>query len=159
MKHHPKILIAGLLFFAATLVLIGISLGLFTVIKFFLPIIGWFIPSLQTQFYDLGVYDAHPTENYVSFNLTSPLFNHLKWDEQCDDGLILLTPRGSSVKPPGPLIVDASGRLVWTSAEFGSVTNLKVQEYKGQNFLTFWSGKQDTTFGDGIYHMVSSRSI
>jgi hypothetical protein len=42
----------------------------------------------------------------------------------------------------GPMILDASGQLVWFKAlpRYTSATNLKVQEYDGRPVLTWWQG-------------------
>lgn len=128
-----------------------ISLAVYQLV---LPVVAWFVPCLESPFYDLGVYGPYRTQSYVSYNLSSPRLDHPVWDEQCDKGYVFLTPHGDSVENPGPMVLDASGELVWMSAEFGMVMNLALQEYKGQNYLTFWAGKKAGTFGAGAYYMV-----
>ena len=123
--------------------------------RFVLPIAGWIWPSLQSSFYDLGVYGAYAPREYVSSNLTFPYVSHPLWDDQCDHGYVFLTPQGASVEHPGPSILDGKGELVWKSEQYGTVANLKVQKYRGQNYLTFWAGHKAGTFGQGVYHMVS----
>lgn len=136
--------------------LTGFVLLLFAFYRLVLPVAAWFVPDLEVAFYDLGVYGAAPTKNYVSFDLLSPRVNRVQWDDQCDRGLVFLTPNGGSVSSPGPMIVDAKGELVWMSDGFGTSTNLRMQQYKGQDYLTFWSGVKQGTMGRGIYRMVST---
>ena len=52
-------------------------------------------------------------------------------------------------------MVDSHGSLVWTDDKFGVVTDVKVQQYRDHNYLTFWSGIQSKpTFGEGHYVVV-----
>lgn len=81
--------------------------------------------------------------------------NTVQWDEQCAQGYTVLSLRGTKVDPkPAGIIVDGRGELVWMDEDFGYVMNLKVQEYKGKRYLTFWSGKFGDGFGLGSYYMV-----
>ncbi|KAI9904399.1 hypothetical protein N3K66_000928 [Trichothecium roseum] len=99
--------------------------------------------------YDWGYYGLSPRTEYRSFGLTSPLVNVLRWDEKCDNGYYLLTPRGRWVEQPGPTIIDSRGNLVWTSDAYGSVTDLQMQTYNGSNYLTFWRPVEGIKFGFG----------
>ena len=81
--------------------------------------------------------------------------NTVRWDEQCAHGYTLLSLRGTMVDPkPAGIMIDRNGDLVWMDESFGYVMNLKVQEYKGEQYLTFWSGKFGEGFGLGTYYMV-----
>ena len=155
MIQIPKKLRA--VFFASAAVACAF-LVLFAVHQLVLPVIAWIFPSLETPFYDLAVYGGYRTQDYVSYNLSSPRISQLRWDDECDNGFIFVTPQGKSVEHPGPMILNSQGNLVWMSAEFGVVMNLNMQEYKGQSYLTFWAGRKDGTFGSGAYYMVSRRS-
>ncbi|KAI9736277.1 MAG: hypothetical protein M1834_001163 [Cirrosporium novae-zelandiae] len=106
--------------------------------------------------YDLGLYGAYPWQTYDSVDLVSPQLNVLQWDDRCDDRYTLLTPRGISVPAPGPMIIDAKGNLVWMEKRFGEAMDLKIQNYKGEDYLTFWAGKDDGTHGRGYYYMLNS---
>ncbi|TIA16657.1 hypothetical protein D6C80_04360 [Aureobasidium pullulans] len=54
-------------------------------------------------------------------------------------------------------MLDGRGDLVWMDETFGPyVMNLKVQEYKGEQYLTFWSGDISLGFGLGTYYMLDS---
>ena len=131
-------------------------LALFAVHQLVLPVVAWVFPSLESPFYDLAVYGAYPQRHYVSHNLSSPDLLQVQWNDQCDNGYIFISPQGDSVKNPGPMILDARGNLIWQSDQYGKAMNLKVQKYKGQNFVTFWAGHRDSSFGSGSYYMVNS---
>lgn len=54
--------------------------------------------------------------------------------------------------PPGPMIFDSSGNLVWFDQLSGGLeaTNLKVQTYEGHPVLTWWQGRiPPQGFGEG----------
>ena len=107
--------------------------------------------------YDWGFYGVFPRSSYKSFKGTAPLLNFLRWNRDCDDGgYYLLSPRGSMVSKPGPVMFDPRGNLVWTDDSFGVVTDFKVQSYKGKSYLTFWSGTDGVKYryGRGIYYML-----
>ncbi|KAL3424072.1 secreted protein [Phlyctema vagabunda] len=67
----------------------------------------------------------------------------------------MITPRGPRVQNPMAMILDAKGHLIWAKGDYGQVYNLKVQKYKGNDYLTFWAG-DDTVggHGAGYYHML-----
>jgi hypothetical protein len=144
--------LAGLLLAAVA----GLLTALLAVHQFVLPVIGWIFPSLESTFFDLAVYGGYPQRNYVSHNLTSPDLQQVKWDDRCDNGFIFISPQGPSVEHPGPMILDARGNLVWQSDQYGKPMNLRVQEYKGEKYLTFWAGLRGSSFGYGNYYMVST---
>lgn len=107
--------------------------------------------------YDWGFYGLYPRTWYKSFKHSSPLLNFQAWDEQCDDGgYYVLSPRGTMVSKPGPVIVDAKGNLVWTSDGFGESTDARIQTYKGKQYLTFWAGHDGVRnrYGCGTFYMV-----
>lgn len=111
--------------------------------------------KFQSASYDWGLLGLHPRQTFKSFDLRPPLINFLHWDERCDIGYTLLTPRGTLVWQPAPIILDGKGELVWMDDRFGEVMNLNVQEYKGEQYLTFWAGEFDEGCGKGSYYMVS----
>ncbi|CAI6090757.1 unnamed protein product [Clonostachys chloroleuca] len=106
--------------------------------------------------YDWGFYGFYPQQTYKSFDLTAPLFNFLQWDEKCNDGFYMITPKGRLVGSPGPVIFDYKGNLVWTTDEFGQVADLQVQTYNKTNYLTFWKSIEGiyAGFGRGEYLML-----
>jgi len=131
-------------------------LALFSIHQLVLPLVAFVIPALETPFFGWGVYGTYPTQQYTSFALEGPRAQHLRWNAQCDQGLVLMTPNGPSVERPGPMILDAQGELVWMSDDFGPTANLKMQHYNGENYLTFWSGEKAATSGKGVYFMMDS---
>lgn len=135
---------------------LAVLLALFLVHQWLLPFVAFIVPAVQTPFYDLGVYGAYPTQQYASFHLEGPRAQHLRWNDRCDSGLILMTPNGPSIERPGPMILDSRGDLVWMSDDFGPTANLKVQSYNGEDYLTFWSGEKAATSGKGVYFMMDS---
>ncbi|KAK0353840.1 hypothetical protein LTR02_010564 [Friedmanniomyces endolithicus] len=121
-----------------------------------IPIIIYFWPQLETPFYDLGFFGAYPTRDYVSFNLSSPRSTLIRWDDSCDRGNVFIDPGGPSPDHRGPMILDGRGNLVWTSDQYETTTNLKVQRYRGSDYLTFWSGHKAKTMGTGSYYMLDN---
>lgn len=104
--------------------------------------------------YELGLFGPHPTTQYASFDLAAPEVDLVRWDPRCEDGYILLSPRGAFYPEPGPLIYDNLGNLVWMENRFGMVMDMKVQTYRGEDYITFWRGQDDGTRGLGEYYMV-----
>ena len=99
---------------------------------------------------------------FVSSRLRAPDVNFLQWHPSCDDGLhYFITPRGWKVSDPGPMVLDGAGSLIW-SKHFdnkfgGQAYDLKVQKYRGEDYLTFWLGDDtDRGHGDGKYYMLNS---
>lgn len=119
------------------------------------PLLLWLSPSLNPTLYDWGAYGACPLQSFVTTDLVAPRVNTRRTHPDCGRGLVLLTINGDSAGPKGPAILDARNELVWKSQGYGSATNLQVQHYKGQNYLTFWAGRKVGTKGTGMYYMVS----
>jgi len=140
--------------FIAVLTLAATFVTLALLQQLLVPVLVWLLPQLETPFYDLGFFGAYRTQSYVSFDLDSPQASIVRWDESCDSGYIFLDPSGNSVNHRGPLIVDAKGNLIWTSDQFETTTNLKLQRYKGEQYLTFWAGQKAKTSGTGAYYMM-----
>lgn len=143
---------------AVKIIVIALSIvaALFLTHQFILPIVAFVFPSLDSFVFDIGAFGAYPAETYASFHLGGPKARHPVWDPVCDQGLVLMTPNGPSVARPGPVILDSRGELVWMSDGFGTTANLKVQHYKGEDYLTLWSGEKAATSGKGVYFMLDS---
>lgn len=114
------------------------------------------ISADHSYWYDWGVYGAYPQRTYESFGAASPWTNILKYDSRCDDGHVFIGPRGLSVPTPGPIILDKKGDLVWMETKWGQAMDLKVQSYQGNDYITFWTGTDNGTFGEGHYLMLDS---
>lgn len=120
-------------------------------------------PAEYNEAVDNGTFGYYPIRTYATVEgLTSPQTNFLQWSPQCDDGLsYFITPRGWSLPNPGPMILDRHGDLVWSkhfANKFGGQAyNFMVQEYDGEEFLTFWLGDDRVRgHGSGFYYMVCS---
>ncbi|EXJ85487.1 hypothetical protein A1O1_05851 [Capronia coronata CBS 617.96] len=92
--------------------------------------------------YDLGFYGLYPRQRFHSVDLEAPLPKITQWDARCDPGSLLFTPRGPAVKGQarGPVMLDANGQLIWMdNNQFEQSMNFKVQRFKGEEYLTFWT--------------------
>lgn len=115
--------------------------------------------SWSSKIYDLGLLGRYPQQSFKSSPLRPPYTNTVRWDEQCAQGYTLLSLRGTMVSSPAGVMLDGRGDLVWMDESFGPyVMNLKVQEYQGEQYITFWSGNIDSGSGLGTYYMVGDRS-
>ncbi|KAI5202138.1 hypothetical protein E4T39_04883 [Aureobasidium subglaciale] len=111
--------------------------------------------SWSSTAYEWGLLGRYPQQSFKSAPLRPPLTNTVRWDEQCAQGYTLLSLRGTAVSDPAAIMLDGHGDLVWMDESFGPyVMNLKVQVYKGEQYLTFWSGDISLGFGLGTYYMV-----
>lgn len=123
-----------------------------------LPVLAIFVPQLESAFYDIAVYGSAPTRHYHSSDLQPPDISVVQWDSKCDDGgQIFIGPYGKWVETPGPTIMDTQGNLIWKTEEFGMITNLQLQEYKGEQLMTFWVGEKEGAKGKGFMYMLNSR--
>jgi hypothetical protein len=117
-------------------------------------------PPPYDEAFDNGTYGYYPVRVYATEDHASPQTNFLQWNPRCDDGLLyFITPRGWGIPDPGPMILDGRGNLVWTEHfdnKFGGQAyGLMVQEYMGQDYLTFWLGDDRVRgHGAGSYYMV-----
>jgi len=116
-------------------------------------------PYNASTLYDYGLFGAYPHQRFVTVDYEAPRLNFKQSSDRCDDGsYLLLTPRGRFVPTPGPMLLDNKGNMVWSGKDFGMVSDLKVQKYRGEDHLTFWTGRDDGTHGYGVYYMVSQHS-
>ncbi|KAF2864268.1 hypothetical protein K470DRAFT_253934 [Piedraia hortae CBS 480.64] len=119
-------------------------------------------PPHYNAAFDNGSYGYYPVRSYTTDDLISPRTNFRQWDPRCDDGrMYFISPRGWSLSLPGPMILDSRGDLVWShhyENEFGGQAyNFMVQEYKGENYLTFWLGDDRVRgHGSGSYYMLNA---
>ena len=143
---------------ACLIVLAGLLITTAFIHQLIFPLLAVFVPRLKTTFYDLAVYGGAPVRTYYSSDSQTPDFSVLQWHSQCDDdGQILIGPYGAWVDTPGPTILDTRGNLIWTTHDFDVVTNFQMQEYRGEQFLTFWSGTKEGAKGKGAMYMLNSR--
>jgi hypothetical protein len=104
-------------------------------------------------------YGPYPFHSYRSSNLTSPAVRKASNSIECyDDSLIFLSPRGFRVPNPAVTILDNHGRLVWSQNVKGQAYNLKVQEYKGEQVLTYWVGDDAVGgHGEGHFYVLNNK--
>lgn len=117
--------------------------------------------DLNSLWYDAGLYGAYVDHHYASSDHVPPKVNFLQ-RQHCDSTFTFISPRGRSVPKPGPIILDSEGELVWMEDRFGQAMDFRVQQYRGEDYLTFWAGTDSGTHGTGSYYMVSldtSRNI
>ena len=116
----------------------------------------------SVSWYDWGWYGIHPEQHFASFGASPPRPFILQHDAQCgaaDDEnsrYTFVSPRGLAFNAPGPIIYDSQGSLVWMDTQYGEAMDLKVQHYNGQDYITFWHGSDNGTFGEGQYYMINS---
>lgn len=117
---------------------------------------GYFDPS-DGEAWELN-YGYYPYRSYQTTDLISPQFRTLIDSPEChDDRHVFFTPRGFSIAAPGPMIVDSYGELIWAKSTEGQAYDLKVQQYKGDQYLTYWQGDDRVRgHGAGDYYMVCS---
>lgn len=111
-----------------------------------------------SSLYGWGAYGAFPRISYQSFGAQSPWINVMQTDDRCDDGYTFIEPRGIYVETPGPIILDNDGNLVWMQTKWGQAMDLKVQTFQGKDYITFWHGTDNGTFGEGFYLMVGRQT-
>jgi hypothetical protein len=115
---------------------------------------GYFDPD-DGEAWELN-YGYYPYRSYQTTDLISPQFRNMVDSPQChDDRYTFFTPRGFSISAPGPMIVDSHGELIWAKSTEGQAYDFKVQEYKGEQYLTYWQGDDKVRgHGAGDYYMV-----
>ncbi|KAK5162811.1 uncharacterized protein LTR77_011183 [Saxophila tyrrhenica] len=141
--HRLRRLVRPVLVSAAVLLTLLLCLRFVAV-----PLLVLLHPPLDLWFYDHSVYGLYPQQYYHSFHIASPAARRPRWNHVCAEesrnGLVLLDLHGSQVKDSGPVVLDLAGNLIWTNASFGGenphAMNAKVQEYKEEQYLTFWAG-------------------
>lgn len=131
----------------------------------FLYFFIFFFSSVQAAGSDIirGHANSYPTHKFISSKLKAPIIDFQVRSPACNDGgSYSITPRGWKVPSPGPMILDGDGNLVWTdhfSNKFGGQAyDLRVQRYKGEEYLTFWL-RDDRVRGHGAGHYYMVRSI
>ena len=105
--------------------------------------------------YDLGFYGLAPSVQYHTLDLRAPSVEFLWTDARCTRDPVFFGWRGPNVADPGAIILDADGELVWRSEGFhGPQQDLRVQTYRGEQFLTFWAGMEEGGQTTGLWYMV-----
>ncbi|MEA5454453.1 arylsulfotransferase family protein [Sinomonas sp. JGH33] len=87
-----------------------------------------------------------PDRTFVSTKLTTPHVN--VWSSSpTASGLLFAGPMGHG---SNGLIMDNQGHPVWLEPTGAGVTDLRVQTYRGQQVLTYWSGQGIGGHGEGV---------
>lgn len=111
---------------------------------------------INSAAYNNGSLGAAVNQTFQSSPVTAPVLNSRKPFAGCDDGSYLfIAPRGE-VGHPTLYILDHNGSLVWTPSESRKQKyNLQVQQYKGEQYLTWWQGEIAVGgHGDGSHYML-----
>lgn len=108
---------------------------------------------------------AFPQAKFESFAGEPLIPVVVKADSRCGAGHLFVTPlRGEKARPEGtkstgPMILDNEGEYVWMEPDWGVTSDLKVQNFEGSEYITFWSGKMEDGIGYGSYIMVCSDCV
>ncbi|OCT54898.1 Arylsulfotransferase [Cladophialophora carrionii] len=154
-KAKSQPLLVRLLLYAI-LVAAGAGVLYLSVAYVAIPLLIVLSPTLHPTLYELGLYGGSPSQTYISNGLSSPRISTRKSDPQCDKAYTFLNFNGASMARSGPAILDPDNELVWKLETEGTTTNLKVQTYKGEQYVTYWTGMKGGTMGSGVYHMLDS---
>lgn len=112
--------------------------------------------AADAERYDRGLLGKTPAEHYKSYPHSSSRLLQRVWSEACrSDEYYFFAPRGAHLPNAGPTIVDSEGHFVWFSGSFPNTYNFRAQTYKGEQYLTWWSGNDHLGgHGEGWYFMV-----
>jgi len=69
----------------------------------------------------------------------------------------VLATHGILVEHAGPMLIDPDdGHQIWFLEGYGTTYNLDIQTYRGEDYLTWWTGDNALRdHGKGYYYMVS----
>ena len=132
-----------------------LSLWLWIFVAGAVPCVADLDNRFRSEKYDLSLEGQFPSQHYSSFGIQGLVLNYLEKSTACDDGLYtILSPRGSSIHHPGPMILDNEGHMVWFK-DYKTTYNANVYTYKGERYLTFWAGNDLVRgHGEGTVYMV-----
>lgn len=109
--------------------------------------------------YERGGLGKYPQVNFRTIDTTAPLIHVTRWNSSCNHGYVFISPHGDRVSDNRIYMLDHKGHLIWHHEERGSIHNVQVQTYKGNDFITYWIGDDDFHgHGAGYYKMVSFNS-
>jgi len=145
------------------LVLLAASYSIFPIVTADLPP----FPPSSADSYDNGTYGRVPLESFHTTSTSSYRLLRRTWDEERCGGSkdkIFLGIRGQRLAHTGPVIYDNNGHMVWYAEEdedkvrTRTTYNFRPQWYRGEQYLTWWSGIDKGGHGSGCYYMVCYRS-
>lgn len=105
---------------------------------------------------------SYPTQKFFSSKVLAPHVSFPHRDPECDDGqYYFISPRGWKVRKAGPMILDDKGHVIWSNhfpnAFGGKAYDLRLQKYRGEDYLTFWLGDDRVRgHGAGHFYMLNS---
>lgn len=104
---------------------------------------------------DMGSSGMAPMRRYHSFDHESIDVRFLARDDhRCSHEMLFLATRGSDTEP-GAAILDHTGELVWRQPRMAAeVHDFRVQEFRGERFLTFWAGAPNGGGKQGFWYLV-----
>jgi len=109
--------------------------------------------------YDRGEYGNVPMTALHSMNANYNRFLRSTWTpevcEKSDDQHYVVAVHGFFLAHAGPMLLDQQGHQVWFQKGFSTTYGLDVQTYKGEKYLTWWTGNNRMRdHGAGYYYMV-----
>jgi len=115
--------------------------------------------SDEAAAYDKGEYGNVPMTSLSSISGNYNRFLRSTWvPEICDksdDLHYVLALHGFILTHAGPMLLDQQGHQVWFQKGFSTTYGLDVQTYKGERYLTWWTGNNRLRdHGAGYYYMV-----
>jgi len=141
------------------LILVAVTSSLFSITKADLPP----FPPSYADSYDNGTYGRIPLETFHTTSRSSYHLLRRTWDEERCGGAedkIFLGIRGKRLAHTGPVIYDNDGHMVWYADKeedknrTKTTYNFRAQWYRGEQYLTWWSGVDEGGHGSGFYYMV-----
>jgi len=87
-------------------------------------------------------------------DLTPPVIE-VTTDRSMTPGYLFLAPKQARAQT-GPLIVDHAGEVVWSNPRPVTVTDFRVQTYRGEPVLTWWEGDALGGYGNGDFVIVDN---
>jgi hypothetical protein len=117
-------------------------------------------PAYQPEdadLYDNGTYGLTPEETFRSVDVPAYRLLKRRWNEErcASNDKIFLGLRGTRLWHTGPVIYDNDGHLVWYTEDAKAPYNFRTQWYKGEQYLTYWSGDDEGGYGSGYYYMYN----
>lgn len=138
------------------LVLTGVVISILLALRQSSPTLSRVHWRSDWSWVDMGSSGMAPMRRYHSFDHDSIDVRFLvRDDRRCSREQLFLATRGSDTEP-GAVILDHTGELIWRQPRMAAETHdFRVQEYKGEKFLTFWAGKPDGGGKRGSWYMVN----
>lgn len=128
-----------------------------------LPLIGSVLadrPVFTTSSYQELAYGLYPNQSYESSNLSTPIFqvNTAAGDNADSASHVFISPRGTAVHQSAPMIFNSDDlALVWADSSWGQTFGVRVQDYKNESYITFWTGSiKPAGYGSGSNIMMNS---